>query len=162
VHGAPWLARDPGGEPYTLEDRELLEAIADCAALALDGARLWATHTEDLRRLEQAASRTERLQEVTAALSGAATLQEVAAVVANLAVASMDGTAGSLLLPTSSGGELEIIAHVGHAHTPHLIERFRKLPVTADNPVALAYRERSRGSRPESSRSAWSSAICWS
>jgi hypothetical protein len=89
VHGAPWLARDPGGEPYTLEDCELL-------------------------------------------------------------------------LPTFSGGELEIIAHVGHAHTPHLIERFRKLPVTADNPVALAYRERSRGSRPESSRSAWSSAICWS
>jgi signal transduction histidine kinase len=99
--------------------------------------------TEDLRRLEQAASRTERLQEVTAALSSAATPEEVAAVVANLAVASMEGAAGSLLLPASSGTELEIVAHVGHSHAPHLVERFRKLPLTADNPVALAFRERS-------------------
>jgi signal transduction histidine kinase len=143
VHGALWLARDPGSEPYTQEDRDLIEAIADCAALALDGAQLHATHHEDLRRLAQAASRTERLQEVTAALSSAATPEEVAAVVANLAVASMEGAAGSLMLPTPSGTELEIVAHVGHTHAPHVLDRFRRLPVTADNPATLAFRERS-------------------
>jgi signal transduction histidine kinase len=143
VHGALWLARDPGSSPYTQEDRELLEAIADCAALALDGVRLHATHHEVLRRLAEAASRTERLQEVTAALSSAATPEEVVAVVANLAVASMEGAAGSLMLPNPAGTELEIVAHVGHSHAPHLIERFRRLPVTADNPAALAFRERS-------------------
>jgi signal transduction histidine kinase len=143
VHGALWLARDPGSAPYTQEDRELIEAIADCAALALDSAQLHVTHKEDLRRLAEAASRTERLQEVTAALSSAVTPEEVAAVVANLAVASMDGVAGSLMLPNSSGTELEIVAHVGHTHAPHLIERFRRLPVAADNPAALAFRERS-------------------
>jgi signal transduction histidine kinase len=143
VYGALWLARDPGSEPYTREDRELLEAIADCTALALDGARLHSTHDEDLRRLAQAASRTERLQEVTAALSNAATPEEVAAVVTNLAVASMEGAAGSLMFPTASGKELEIVSRVGHAHAPHVVERFRRMAVTADNPAALAFRERS-------------------
>ncbi len=55
VHGALWLARDPGSEPYTQEDRELVEAIADCAALALDGAQLHATHDRGSAAAGQAA-----------------------------------------------------------------------------------------------------------
>jgi signal transduction histidine kinase len=141
VHGAFWLARDPGSPPYTPADRELMEAIADCTALALDTARLHAQLEEDGRQRAQAASRTERLQEVTAALSGAATPEEVASVVAHLAVASMDGVAGSLVLPNEDQTELRIASNIGHTHTPHVIKRFQFLPVTADNPVAQAYRE---------------------
>lgn len=141
VHGAFWLARDSGSPPYTPADLELLEAIADCAALAMDSARLHARHREDRLKLERAAAQTARLQQVTAALSGAATPQEVADVVAHIAIASMEGVAGSLVLPNEARTDLEIVSHVGHTHTPHIIQRFQTLPVIADNPVALAYRE---------------------
>lgn len=141
VHGAFWLSRDPGSPPYTSADRELMEAIADCTALALDTSRLHVQLEEDRRQRAQAASRTERLQEVTAALSSAATPEEVASVVAHLAVASMEGVAGSLVLPTEDHTELKIVANIGHTHMPHVVRRFQALPVTADNPVARAYRE---------------------
>jgi signal transduction histidine kinase len=141
VHGALWLARDPGSEPYSQADRELIETISVCAAMALESTRLHAAHAADRQRLAEAASRTQRLQQVTAALSGAATPDEVAAVVAHLAVASMEGVAGSLVLPTPAGDELEIVAHVGHGHAPHLVERFRRLPLHANNPVAHAFRD---------------------
>ncbi len=141
VHGAFWLARDPGSPPYTQADLELLEAIADCAALAMDSARLHDRHAEDRRKLEQAAARTAKLQEVTAALSGAATPREVADVVAHIAIASMEGVAGSLVLLNEVRTDLEIVSNVGHTHTPHLVRRFQTLPITADNPVAAAYRE---------------------
>jgi signal transduction histidine kinase len=139
VHGAFWLARDPGSPAYTLADLELLEAIADCAALAMDSARLHSRHREDRRQLERAVAQTAKLQEVTAALSGAATPQEVADVVAHLAVASMEGVAGSLVLPNEARTALEIVSNVGHTHTPHIIKRFQTLPLSADNPVAHAY-----------------------
>lgn len=141
VHGALWLARDPGSGAYTPEDRELVEAMADCAAMALDSARLQVEHRGDRRRLAQAVSRLGKLQEVTAALSRAATPDEVASIVAHLAVASMEGVAGSLMLPNEAGDALEMVAHVGHVHTPHLVERFRELPITAANPVARVFRE---------------------
>ena len=139
VHGALWLARDPGSPPFTLEEQELLEAIADCAAMALDGAQLSAQYDADRQRLAEAAARTAKLQEVTAALSGAATPEEVSSVVANLAVGSMGGIAGSLMLPNEARTHLEIASHVGH--TPYLLKRFQTLPVTEDNPVARAFRE---------------------
>jgi signal transduction histidine kinase len=139
VHGALWLARDPGSPPYTREERELLEAIVDCAAMALDNTRLHTQYTEDRRRFAEAAARTAKLQEVTAALSGAATPEEVASVVAHLAVGSMGGIAGSLVLPNEARTHLEIVSHVGH--TPALVQRFQSLPIVEDNPVAHAFRE---------------------
>jgi signal transduction histidine kinase len=139
VHGALWLARDPGSPPYTETDRELLEAIADCAALAMDSSVLHAQYNADRQRLAEAAARTARLQEVTAGLSGAATPEEVADVVARLAVGSMGGVAGSLMLPNEARTHLEIASHVGH--TSYLLKRFQMLSVTEDNPVACAFRE---------------------
>jgi signal transduction histidine kinase len=139
VHGALWLSRDPGSPPYTEADRELLEAISDCAALALDSTQLHAHYNADRQRLAAAAARTARLQEVTAALSGAATPEEVADVVARLAVGSMGGVAGSLMLPNEARTHLEIASHVGH--TSYLLKRFQLLSVTEDNPVACAFRE---------------------
>ncbi|MBN1206605.1 MAG: GAF domain-containing protein [Myxococcaceae bacterium] len=139
VHGALWLTRDPGSPPYTQADREFVEAIADCAAMALDSARLHSALWEDRQRLAEAASRMERLQAVTAALSSAVTPDDVAAVVAHLAVASMGGVAGSLVLPNEERTELHIVSHVGHIHAPHVLERFRRLPLSANNPVAHAF-----------------------
>jgi len=139
VHGALWLARDPGSLPFNEADRELLEAIADCTALALDSTQLQTQYAADRQRLAESAARTARLQEVTAALSGAATPEEVADVVARLAVGSMGGVAGSLVLPNEAGTHLEIASHVGH--TPYLLKRFQSLSVDEDNPVARAFRE---------------------
>lgn len=139
VHGALWLAKDPGSLPYTQADRELIEAIADCAALAMDSARLHNELNTDRGRLGEAALRTARLQEVTAALSGAATPEEVADIVAHLALGSMEAAAGSLVLPNEARTHLEIVSHVGT--TSVLIRRFQSLPVLADNPVAKAFRE---------------------
>jgi signal transduction histidine kinase len=139
VHGALWLTRDPGSPPFTQADLELVEALSDCAAMALDSAQLSAQYNADRRRIAEAAARTAKLQEVTAALSGAATPEEVASVVANLAVGSMGGIAGSLVLPDEARTHLEIASHVGHM--PTLVQRFQMLPVTEDNPVALSFRE---------------------
>jgi signal transduction histidine kinase len=36
---------------------------------------------------------------------------------------------------------LEIVANVGHLHTPHIIQRFQQLPISAHNAVARAFRE---------------------
>jgi signal transduction histidine kinase len=137
VHGALWLARDPGSPPYTQADRELIEAIGDCAALAMDSARLHHELSEDRGRLGQAALRTARLQEVTAALSGAATPEEVADIVAHLALGSMEADAGSLVLPNEARTHLEIASHVGH--TPNLLRRFQHLALTENNPVVHAF-----------------------
>ncbi|WP_224373015.1 sensor histidine kinase [Hyalangium versicolor] len=142
VHGAFWLTRDPGSPPYTPADRELVEAIADCTAMALDSARIQLEHGDDRRRLAEAASRTARLQQVTAALSSAATPEEVSSVVAHLAVGAMEGVAGSLVLPNESRTELHIRSYIGHTHVPHVVKAFQVLPVTANNPVAISYRER--------------------
>jgi signal transduction histidine kinase len=139
VHGALWLVRDPGSAPYTQADRELIEAIADCAALAMDSARLHSELSADRGRLGEAALRTARLQEVTAALSGAATPEEVADIVAHLALGSMEAIAGSLMLPNEERTHLEIASHVGH--TPNLLKRFQRLPITEANPLAQAFRE---------------------
>lgn len=139
VHGALWLAKDPGSPPYTQADRELIECIADCAALAMDSARLHQELSADRGRLGEAALRTARLQEVTAALSGAATPEEVADIVAHLALGSMEAAAGSLVLPNEARTHLEIISHVGT--TSALVRRFQSLPVIADNPVAKSFRE---------------------
>lgn len=139
VHGALWLAKDPGSLPYNQADRELIEAIADCAALAMDSARLHNELNTDRGRLGEAALRTARLQEVTAALSGAATPEEVADIVAHLALGSMEAAAGSLVLPNEARTHLEIVSHVG-THSV-LVKRFQSLPVLADNPVAKAFRE---------------------
>jgi signal transduction histidine kinase len=139
VHGALWLGRDTGSPPYTQADRELIEAIADCAALAMDSARLHHELSADRGRLGEAALRTARLQEVTAALSGAATPEEVADIVAHLALGSMEAVAGSLVLPNEARTHLEIASHVGH--TPHLLKRFRSLPLTEDNPVVDSFLE---------------------
>jgi signal transduction histidine kinase len=139
VHGALWLGRDPGSPPYTEVDRELVEAIADCAALALDSTVLHTQYNADRQRLAEAAARTARLQEVTSALSGEATPEAVADVVARLAVGSMGGVAGSLMLPNEARTHLEIASHVGH--TSYLLRRFQTLSITEDNPVARAFRE---------------------
>jgi len=139
IYGALWLARDPGSPPYTQADRELIEAISDCTALALDSARLHHELSADRGRLGEAALRTARLQEVTSALSGAATAEEVADIVAHLALGSMEAIAGSLVLPNEARTHLEIASHVGH--TPYLLKRFQSLPIHADNPVAQSFRE---------------------
>jgi len=139
VHGALWLSRDPGSPPYTEMDLELVEAIADCASLALDSTVLHAQYNADRQRLAASAARTAKLQEVTAALSGAATPEEVADVVARIAVGSMGGVAGSLMLPNEARSHLEIASHVGHAS--YLLKRFQMLSVIAHNPVARAFRE---------------------
>jgi signal transduction histidine kinase len=139
VHGALFLARDPGSPAFNEADRELLEAIADFTALALDSTLLQTQYDADRQRLAESAARTARLQAVTAALSGAATPEDVADVVAHLAVGSMGGIAGSLVLPNEARTHLEIASHVGH--TPYLLKRFRSLPVDEDNPVARAFRE---------------------
>ncbi|HYH96382.1 GAF domain-containing sensor histidine kinase, partial [Hyalangium sp.] len=67
--------------------------------------------------------------------------EDVADIVAHLAVGSMEGVAGSLLLPDETRTQLEMVSHVGHTHMPHVVKRFQTLPVAADNPAARAFRE---------------------
>jgi signal transduction histidine kinase len=131
------VLRDRPHAPFTLQDRLLVEAIADRAGLALAYARLHAEHAAARARAEQAADRTARLQAVTAALANALGVEEVVEVATALAVDAAGGVAGGLGVSTREGG-LRILGQRGVRSTESA--RPRERPAGTDGPMPVAFR----------------------
>ncbi|MBD0325097.1 MAG: PAS domain S-box protein [Pyrinomonadaceae bacterium] len=85
---------------------------------------------------ERAAFRTARLQAITAALSEALTPAQVASVVLEQVVPALGARAGSVVLLTERGDELEILDAVGLP--PNLIDKWRRFPLSQQVPLAVA------------------------
>ena len=84
--------------PFDDLDRELLTAIADQCAQALERARLYTAERRARAKAERATVRTARLQSLAIELAETLTSAEVAEVVVKQGIASVDADAGALQL----------------------------------------------------------------
>ena len=102
-------------EPRTFDDhdRELLAAIADQCAQALEWSRLYTAERRARAKAERATVRTARLQSVAIELAETLTSAEVAEVVVRQGIASVDADAGALQLISSDGSFLEAVRSQG-------------------------------------------------
>ncbi|HEX8000945.1 MAG TPA: PAS domain S-box protein [Pyrinomonadaceae bacterium] len=98
--------------------------------------RLFEREQEARATAERAASRTARLQAITAALSEALTPAQVAAVVLEQVVPALGARAGSVVLLTDRGDELEILDAVGIP--PNLVDKWQRFPLSQQVPLAVA------------------------
>ena len=94
-------------------DRELLSAIADQCAQALERARLYTAERRARAKAERATARTARLQSLATELAETLTSAEVAEVVVRQGIASVDADAGALQLLSNDGGFLEAVCRQG-------------------------------------------------
>ncbi|HEX5724648.1 MAG TPA: PAS domain S-box protein, partial [Longimicrobiaceae bacterium] len=90
------------------------------------------------RAVERAAERIARLQRVTAAFSETRTPAEVADVVIGEGLSSLGAGAGWLLEVEPGGEALEVLR--AHGYPGEVVERFRRIPLDADLPLAQAVR----------------------
>ena len=131
VLGVLALMRRADSPRYDEDDRTLAEEVAGPAALALDNALLLADERATAARLAV-------LQRITAELSAAATPSEVAATtVTHLEHLLGDCSVGIYELDTAG---LVPLAHTGV--DDEVRARFPAIPLNAELPVAVAFRER--------------------
>lgn len=90
------------------------------------------------RDLMLAAGHVARLQAVTSALSEARTPSEVSAIAVTQGVAALGGGAGSMMVVTQGGDEIELLAV--HGVPDGIPERFRRFPLTVESPHSRAIR----------------------
>ena len=91
------------------DDRQLLTALADQCAQALERARLYEAEREARAAAEQAIKSTTRLQVLAAELAEALTPEQVAEVVVAQGIASIGADAGALQLLSDDGTMLEVV-----------------------------------------------------
>ncbi len=138
IIGTLGVSRDRTGQPYNEHDQELLQDLADRAALAIENARLYRETQQALQKAEEAASRTARLQAVTAALSEALTPQQVADVVVNQGIATLGANSGSVTLLYDHDTNLKVISAIGYPQS--VIDAWDTFPITLQAPLAETVR----------------------
>jgi PAS domain S-box-containing protein len=94
-------------------DRELVAAIADQCAQALERARLYTAERRARAKAERANERTARLQSLATELAETLTSEEVAEVVVRQGIASVEADAGALQLLSNDGSFLEAVCRQG-------------------------------------------------
>ena len=106
-------------EPRTFDDddRQLLSALADQCAQALERARLYEAEREARAAAEQAIEHTRRLQVLAAELAETLTPEQVAQVVVTQGIASIGADAGALQLLSDDGTMLEVVNGQGRSRT---------------------------------------------
>jgi PAS domain S-box-containing protein len=136
--GAITLVRASGERGYDQDDLAVAEELARVAANAVDDARLYAAEQQARAAAEQASDRIAHLQAVTAALSGALTVGEVAEVILGQGVAALGARAGTVVLLSESGLEVDVVRVAGYA--PEVVEGSRHFPIGATGSMAEAIR----------------------
>jgi PAS domain S-box-containing protein len=91
------------------DDRQLLSALAEQCAQALERARLYEAEREARAAAEQAIKSTRRLQALAAELAETLTPEQVAQVVVAQGIASIGADAGALQLLSGDGTTLEVV-----------------------------------------------------
>jgi PAS domain S-box-containing protein len=122
-------------------DEALLEtmgAVGSQIGQFIERARLHDLERQAREAAERGADRMARLQQVTGALSEALTPFEVAEVVVTQGVAALGATAANLAYLSEDGTELILEATRGYSE--ELVEPWRRIPVSADVPMAEAAR----------------------
>ncbi|HEY6189500.1 MAG TPA: PAS domain S-box protein [Pyrinomonadaceae bacterium] len=125
---------------HTAEDLALAEDLANRAALAVDNARLYRAEQQTRQAAERTSDLLMRLQAVASSLSQALTPQQVAMAVIEQGLNSLGAHAGTVVLLSDNGAELEIAGTVGF--TPEVLERWHSFAVTERVPIAEAVRRK--------------------
>ena len=94
---------------FDTDDRQLLTALADQCAQALERARLYEAEREARAAAEQAIKGTRRLQVLAAELAETLTPEQVAEVVVAQGIAGTSADAGALQLLSGDGATLEVV-----------------------------------------------------
>ncbi|HVG34187.1 MAG TPA: PAS domain S-box protein [Pyrinomonadaceae bacterium] len=123
---------------HTPEDLALAENLADRAALAVDNARLFRAEQQTRQAAERTSNLLMRLQTVSSSLSQALTPQQVTEAVIEQGLNSLGAHAGTVVVLSEGGTELEIVGTLGF--TPEVAERWQRFPLSAQVPIADAAR----------------------
>jgi excisionase family DNA binding protein len=141
VLGALTLSRDAAGRPYTSDDQQLLQDLADRAALAIDNARLYQEATVARASANAAAERATFLAELSQQL--AASLED-AETLARLTRSALPLLGDACIVYQQAGTDLlrrTALAHVDAAMEELLRNTQRyEIPFAADVPVTRVLR----------------------
>jgi signal transduction histidine kinase/PAS domain-containing protein len=88
---------------------------------------------------ERAAARVHASHEVTSALSSALTTAEVAAIIVDKGINALGAYAGSMVLLTKDGTQLERVRAIGYPED--MLERWKQVPIDGQLPLSEAVRE---------------------
>ena len=138
VIGTLALSRDRPGRAYSAGDRELVERLAERAALAIENARLFGAEQTARRETELLMHRVTQLQELTSALSSAATPAQVATVIADQTVAALSAVSAVIFTLSEERHGLQLAGHHGVGAAD--LEAQRRLDTNAPDPAAVAFR----------------------
>ncbi len=120
------------------EDQPLVELAAERAAVALETWRLYQAEQQARMRWESAARRLGRLGVVIARLATRVTEGDVIEAVVAEAMPFLEAT-GLWIYRLDDGGDA-LTAVAVHGYPPHVEERFRTVPMTADRPSVRSVR----------------------
>ncbi len=138
VIGTLSLSRDQPGRSYSAGDLELVERLAERAALAIENARLFGAERTARRETELLMHRVTQLQELTSALSSAVTPTQVATVIADQSVAALGAVAAVIFTLSEERHGLQVAGHHGVGAAD--LEAQRRLDIDALEPAAIAFR----------------------
>ena len=138
VIGTLSLSRDQPGRSYSAGDLELVERLAERAALAIENARLFGAERTARRETELLMHRVTQLQELTSALSSAVTPTQVATVIADQTVAALGAVAAVIFTLSEERHGLQLAGHHGVGAAD--LEVQRRLDIDAPTPAAIAFR----------------------
>lgn len=138
VIGTLSLSRDQPGRSYSAGDLELVERLAERAALAIENARLFGAERTARRETELLMHRVTQLQELTSALSSAVTPAQVATVIADQSVAALGAVTAVIFTLSDERHGLQVAGHHGVGATE--LEAQRRIDIDAPEPAAIAFR----------------------
>jgi signal transduction histidine kinase/CheY-like chemotaxis protein len=138
VIGTLALSRDRPGRAYSAGDRELVERLAERAALAIENARLFGAEQTARRETELLMHRVTQLQELTSALSSAVTPAQVATVIADQSVAALGAASAVIFTLSEERHGLQLAGHHGVGASD--LDAQRRLDTDAPDPAAVAFR----------------------
>jgi signal transduction histidine kinase/ActR/RegA family two-component response regulator len=138
VIGTLALSRDRPGRAYSAGDRELVERLAERAALAIENARLFGAEQTARRETELLMHRVTQLQELTSALSSAVTPAQVATVIADQTVAALGAASAVIFTLSEERHGLQLAGHHGVGAAD--LDAQRRLDTDAPDPAAVAFR----------------------
>ena len=138
VIGTLALSRDRPGRAYSPSDRELVERLAERAALAIENARLFGAEQTARRETELLMHRVTQLQELTSALSSAVTPAQVATVIADQSVAALGAASAVIFTLSEERHGLQLAGHHGVGAAD--LDAQRRLDTDAPDPAAVAFR----------------------
>jgi PAS domain S-box-containing protein len=123
---------------FSEDDRALLTAMGNQAAIALERSRLFEAERSARAHAERSAARMQQLQAVTSRLSGAHETHAISQIVVEQGTRAVGAARGGVWLIDAAGEALELVAE--HGHPAAVVKRYTRIPLHLDAPVCESVR----------------------